>query len=429
VFVEHVAWLDHVVVNAHQDHVVDVHERSPLHRATGREPTTTDKKSPSIPDAGGSMVVGTQGPLRDVRVLDLTRFPPGAYCTVLLSDLGADVCRVDAPGANPAMAGVGVGLSRGKRSVALDLRHPRGTEVLRRLAGWADVLVENNRPGDMEQRGYGYPQAAEEHPRLIWCSITGFGQDGPYARRPGHDLTYVAHSGLLTAISPDLPWHPQTVLAVPLGAMMAATGIASALLDRERTGRGCQVDISLAEAATWLLSGSDGELADAPWGIPVSPDRRCYACSDGRFVTVAAAEPRTWSALCEGLELPELAADGILPRERSDEVTARLAAVFATRPAAEWVDKLGALGAAVGAVNRGSDVVHDPQVVARGSLVLVAGATVPGNPIRLRDLDGPRSATRTTPPPVVGGETLDVLRAAGYTGSEIDELQAAGVIG
>jgi alpha-methylacyl-CoA racemase len=105
-----------------------------------------------------------KGPLAGVRVLDLTRFPPGAYCTLLLGDLGAEVCRVDAPGSDPAMAGVGVGLSRGKRSVGLDLRHQRGNEVLSRLAGWADVLVENNRPGDLEKRGFGYVHAAAKHP-------------------------------------------------------------------------------------------------------------------------------------------------------------------------------------------------------------------------------------------------------------------------
>lgn len=122
--------------------------------------------------------------------------------------------------------------------------------------------------------------------------------DGPYAACSGHDLTYTAHSGLLNAINPDLPWYPQTVLAVPLGAMMAATGVAAALLERDRTEKGCQIDVSLAESATWLLAGSDGELADSAWGIPASPDRRLYECNDGRFVSVAAAEPRTWAALC-----------------------------------------------------------------------------------------------------------------------------------
>jgi alpha-methylacyl-CoA racemase len=368
------------------------------------------------------------GPLSGVRVVDITRFPPGAYCTVLLADLGAEVYRIDTPGSNPMAAGVGVGLSRGKRSIGVDLRHPRGNEVLRRLAGWADVLVENNRPGDMDKRGFGYSHAAVECPRLIWCSITGFGQDGPYATRPGHDLTYTAHSGLLAALGPPLPWQPQITLAVPLGAMMAATGIAAALVERDRTGRGCQIDVSLAEAATWLLAGNDGELADSPWGIPSGPDRRLYQCRDGRFISVAAAEPRTWAALCDGLGLADLAAAGLPPPDRAEEVIARLAAVFATRPAAEWVDLLGPLNAAIGAVNQGSDVVRDPHVQARGSIVSVAGRSVPGNPIRMRDSEGPRSTTATSAPPEVGADTTTALAAAGYSDAEIEALRSEGTI-
>ncbi len=319
------------------------------------------------------------GPLQGIRVLDLCRFPPGAYCTLLLADLGAEVVRVDAPGSNPVLSGVGVGLSRGKRSVALDQRHRRGTEVLRRLAGWADVLVENNRPGDMEKRGYGYPQAAAELPRLIWCSVTGFGQDGPYATRPGHDLTYTAHSGLMAALHQEMPWHPEAMLAVPMGAMMAATGITSALLDRERTGRGTQIDISIAEAATWLFAGDFGGLA-APYPIPVTPDRRLYECSDGRYVTVAASEPKTWAALCEGLGLSELAADGRPSQEDAERVTATMAAAFATRPAAEWVDRLGPMGAAIGAVNRRDDLVSDPQVQSAAASSRSTEPSSPGTP-------------------------------------------------
>jgi len=367
------------------------------------------------------------GPLDGVRVLDLTRFPPGAYCTVLLRDLGAEVVRLEPPGANPMMGGVGVGLSRGKKSVAVDLRHARGNEVLRRLAASVDVLVENNRPGELEGRGFGYRHAAEEMPSLIWCSITGFGQDGPYAMWPGHDLTYTAHSGLLNAINRDLPWHPQQVLAVPLGAMMAATGVVGALFERARTGRGTHLDISLAESATWLLSGSDGEINGNAWGIPVTPDRHLYRCGDGRWITTAAAEPRTWKALCEGLGLDDLV-DTRPTGEAADAALERIAAAFATRPAAEWVAELGPKGAAIGMVNRGSDLPADPQVQARGSLVDVDGVLVPGNPIRRRTVDGPVVEPAPGPAPTVGGDTREVLAAAGYSPAEIDALRDDGVV-
>jgi crotonobetainyl-CoA:carnitine CoA-transferase CaiB-like acyl-CoA transferase len=367
------------------------------------------------------------GPLAGVRVLDLTRFPPGAYCTTILADLGATVCRVDAPGSTPAMSGIGVALSRAKKSVALDLRHARGNDVLRRLAAWADVLVENHRPGDLDARGFGYSHAATELPRLVWCSLSGFGQDGPYATWAGHDITYTAHSGLLHAIDPELPWHPQQVLAVPAAAMTAATGIAAALFERASTGRGCQLDISISEAATGFLSSTDGALTDSSWGIPVSPQRRLYECGDGNWLTVAAAEPRTWAALCRGLGLDDLA-DERPSVEQSATVTARLAAAFATRPAADWVAELGPLGAAVGPVNQSSQVVRDPQVVARGAVVEVDGVPVPANPIRMRDAEGARSGTSTASPPGIGADTDAILGEAGYTPAEIAGLRAEGAI-
>jgi crotonobetainyl-CoA:carnitine CoA-transferase CaiB-like acyl-CoA transferase len=369
------------------------------------------------------------GPLEGVRVLDLTRFPPGAYCTLLLADLGAEVTRLEPPpSAGRRATGAGFGLIRAKRSVTLDLRHPRAGEILRRLAGAADVLVENSTPGQMERRGFGYPEVAEEFPRLIWCSLTGYGQDGPYADRQGHDLTYTAHSGLLTALTPELPWHPQAMISVPVGAMMAAIGVASALVARSRTGKGCQIDVSLADACTWMLSGDVDELKGTAPHIGVSPGRRLYECADGRYITVAAAEPPTWAALCKALELPDLV-DNVYPTgDEARAVTDRLAAIFATRPAAEWVDMLGPVGTAVGSVNRGPDILSDPHAQGRGSVVEIDGVPVPANPIRLRDPSGPLSATATLPPSEPGAHTDTTLAAAGFSAGEIAELRRSGAV-
>lgn len=361
-------------------------------------------------------------PLDGVRVLDLTRFPPGQYCTVLLADLGADVCRLEPPGASGAMSGVGVGLARNKRSVAVDLRNPEGLAVLRRLAAWADVLVENNKPGELDERGFGYSHASEELPGLIWCSITGFGQHGPYATWPGHDLSYVAHSGLLTAINPSLPWHPNTVLSIPAAASMAATGILAALRQRDRTGQGCQLDISLSEAATWMLCGADGN----PWGVPSTPDRRLYQCSDGRYVATAAAEPKTWQALCEGLGLDDLV--GTLFRwPDMAAVVERIAAVFVTRPAAEWVAELGPR-AAVTAVNSISDLASDPHAAERGTMLRVGDVDVPASPIRFRDRSGALPGATPTPMPTAGRHTAEILAEAGYTAGEIAQLLDNGAV-
>jgi crotonobetainyl-CoA:carnitine CoA-transferase CaiB-like acyl-CoA transferase len=186
-------------------------------------------------------------PLAGVTVLDLTRLPPGGFCTVLLADLGATVIRVESP--KRRISDGPVGPDRGKYSVAVDLRHPRGHEALRRLAAHADILIENERPGSMDERGFGYAQAAAEFPRLIWCSVSGYGQDAPYAEWSGHDLAFAAHSGARSVLDQELPWNPQLILAIPMGALMASVGILAALLERDRTGAGCQLDISLSESA------------------------------------------------------------------------------------------------------------------------------------------------------------------------------------
>jgi crotonobetainyl-CoA:carnitine CoA-transferase CaiB-like acyl-CoA transferase len=370
------------------------------------------------------------GPLNGVRVLDLTRFPPGQYCTLLLADLGADVLRVDPPAAagRRSTGGEGVGLSRGKRSITVDIRGPEGVEVLRKLAAASDVLVENSLPGQMESRGFGYPQAEAECPSLIWCSVTGFGQDGPYATRSGHDLTYTAHAGLLTALHEELPWHPEAMLSVPLGGMMAATGVISALYERTRSGKGCQVDVSLADASTWLLSGHAIELTGVHQPVPLSPRRRLYKAGDGRYISVAADEPRTWANLCTALELPDLVEQVSPTKDEEAVITERLAAIFATAPARDWVERLGPLGTAVGMVNRGSDVVTDPHNVARGTTVEVGGVPVPANPIRLRETTGRRSGTATAEPAVIGADTDATLASLGYSPEDVDRLREAKVV-
>lgn len=367
-------------------------------------------------------------PLSGVKVLDLTKFPPGAFCTVLLADLGADICRLETPGSSPLMSGISVGLGRSKRSVGVDLRNPGGVAILRRLAAWADVLVENNRPGELDERGFGYSHAAVEFPRLIWCSITGFGQDGPAAQWTGHDISYTAHSGLLSGVNPALPWHPQLVMSIPIGATMAALGIVAALRERDRAGVGCQLDISMSEAATWLLSSDDAMLNGVARGIPVSPDRHLYECSDGCWVTTAAAEPKSWKALCLGLGLDDLS-DTLFRWADPNAVTERIAAVFRTRTAGEWVAELGPLGTSVVALNRGVELQDDPHVRARGTLVPVGDVLVPANPIRFRDSNGTLPQQAPTSPVPAGANTDDILAEAGFSADEIADLRASGAVG
>ncbi|HEY3696808.1 CaiB/BaiF CoA-transferase family protein [Phenylobacterium sp.] len=371
----------------------------------------------------------TLKPLSGVRVLDFTAFPPGGYCTIMLADLGAEIIRVEPPArrGTPSLVVGQVALSRGKRSMTLDMRHPAAAGILKRLAPAIDVVVENAKPGAMEARGFGYSQARAENPRIIWCAITGFGQSGPYADQPGHDLSYMAHSGLLAALAPDLPWHPGVQIAVPNGAVMAVVGVQAALLQRARSGEGCLVDISLSECATWTLSGGINPLSEKPMVIAASPDRRLYACSDGRHVAVASAEPRTWAALCEALETPQIAAK-LHDRAEAASTTETLAKIFLTRPAAEWVERLGPSGAAVTLVNHAKWLLDDPHIQARGSIVESAGVPVPANPIRLATPDGSRTATAAAAPHLVGEDTEDVLASAGFSQAEIEDLRGAGVV-
>jgi alpha-methylacyl-CoA racemase len=368
-------------------------------------------------------------PLAGIRVLDFTNFPPGGYCTVMLADLGADVIRVEPPGqkGKPGRIIGQVTLARGKRSLTLDLRNPASVAILNRLVKTVDVVVESAKPGSMEARGFGYPQARALNPKVIWCAISGFGQEGPYADQPGHDLSYTAHSGLLGALTTDLPWHPGAVLAIPAGALMAVIGIQSALLTRATSGEGAFVDISMSESATWLLSGGINPLSEKPFLIPPSPDRRLYACADGRFIAVASAEPRTWAALCDVLDAPELKPN-LHSAETAAATTEALARIFATRPAAEWIERLSPSGAAAVLVHNGKELLDDPQVRARGSIVESGGVPVPANPVRVSSPDGETTTTATDAPHTVGQDTVDVLTSAGFSSGEIDDLLTGGIV-
>jgi alpha-methylacyl-CoA racemase len=367
-------------------------------------------------------------PLAGVRVLDFTAFPPGGYCTILLADLGAEVIRIESPAGKgrPSLVIGQMALSRGKRSITVDTRNPASTDVLKRLVRSADVVIENAAPGAMEARGFGYAQAKAENSKIIWCAMTGFGQEGPLAHAPGHDLSYMAHSGLLGALTAEQPFHPGVQVAVPLGALVAVVGIQSALIERARSGQGGYIDLSISEAATFVLNGGINPLSANPIMIPASPDRRLYACADGRFLAVASAEPRTWAALCGALGTPELK-DALQNRENAAAVTETLAGIFRTRPAAEWAERLTAAGAAATVVNHGDRLMDDPQVKARGTVVEAAGVPIPANPVRLA-MGGEVTGTATEAPHQVGQDTDDVLASAGFSAADIAGLREAGLV-
>jgi len=378
----------------------------------------------------------TGQPLSHLRVLDLSRLQPGAFCTGVLADLGADVLRIEPPkGGDPVrmIPGAPAAYHRGKRAMTLDLKHARAAEVLRRLVDEVDVVVESGLPASLRDQGIGYEQLAVDRPGLIWCAITAFGTGSPYADRAAHDITFLGYSGLMALMAGDaVPPTPDFVLAVPFGALIGVVGILAALTARDRTGEGRFVDASIADAATWVIGEAVARVAaggQAGWGQ--SANRRAYRAGDGRLITVAAAEPRTWGALCDALERPDLVERLGAGPEGQDALADELAAIFATRPAAEWVERLPA-AAAVGPVNEVSDLLDDAHVQARGAIVELTGAGAGTralrSPVRLRGADGTEAPFAAGPPPGLGEHTDTALAAAGFTPDEIAALHEDGVV-
>jgi len=376
------------------------------------------------------------GPLDGVRVLDLTRLLPGNHCTLLLADLGADVVKVEEPGRGdyvrwfePLVDGVSAihgAVNRGKRSVALDLKRPEGADALQRLAAGADALIESFRPGVMDRLGVGYEALSAENPRLVWCSISGFGQDGPYRDRVGHDLNYLGYAGVLHAAGPPEgpPWPPPVQPADLAAGMAGALGVVSSLMDAARTGRGRFVDASIFDAAvSW---GAIGMALLLGTGSP--PRRggamltgglacyRVYRARDGGFLSVAALEERFWRNLCEALEAPDLVEGHLDPAEQG-RIAARLEEIFGSRSRDEWVERLAGLETCVGPVLDMAEAMEDPQVRHRG-LAEVDGEVVgPGPTLRV---SGAEPALR--PAPGLGEHTEEVLREAGLSHEELATL-------
>lgn len=388
-------------------------------------------------------------PLASLRVLDLTRLLPGGFCTMLLADLGADVLKVEEPGKGdyirwtpPLRGGMSAGhlaLNRGKRSMTLNLKHGRGPEVLLRLAGRADVLVESFRPGVMDRLGVGYARLAEANPRLVYCAITGYGQDGPYRDRAGHDINYLGYGGVLgiTGERDGPPVNAGVQIAdVGGGGMMAAVGILSALLERERTGRGRFVDVSMLDGAvSWLSLHASTYFLDG--AVPrrgrmrLSGALACYRvyrCSDGGYVTVGALEPQFWEALCKALGVPEFVERQYAEEAEQDAMAARIGEILAGRTRDEWVRDLADLDACFGPVNDLAEAFADPQVIARGMRAEVPTPEGPvaavGNPIKMVGEPPPALG----PAPGFGEHTDAALAEAGYSTEEVAALRDAGAV-
>jgi alpha-methylacyl-CoA racemase len=385
------------------------------------------------------------GPLTGVRVLDLTRLLPGPVATLHLADMGADVIKIEDHAAGDYARILGDGpdgvsvfyrsVNRNKRGLRLDLKRPQGVEVFLRLTRMADVVVESFRPGVSDKLGIGYAALRAVNPKIVYCAITGYGQSGPLAMAAGHDLNYIGLAGVLDQIGVDggQPAIPNLQIGDLLGgAMTAALGILAALFDAQRSGQGRMVDVAMSEAVLannlfpFFALQTSGEVprrgadllsgGDAGYGV--------YATADGRYMAVAPLEKKFWDLFCAALGRPDWQAKHAARGAAATALRRELAQLFASRSQAEWRDFFAEVDCCVTPVLTVDEALRHPQFVARDMAVQVDGVTQYAPPLKL---SGWVFAVERAAPSA-GEHSLEVLREAGYSESEIVGLQQQAII-
>lgn len=388
-------------------------------------------------------------PLDSIRVLDLTRLLPGPFCTWLLADFGADVIKVEDPSlgdyarwSEPKQGDMGAmfhALNRNKKSLSLNLKTEKGREIFRQLVKEADVLVESFRPGVMDRLGVGYESLKEINPRLIYCAITGYGQDGPYAHLPGHDINYLSYAGMLDlqGVRGGPPFVPAVQVAdIGGGALMAGMGILMALLARDRTGKGQFVDISMMDGViSWMPVLSDflatGRLPRRGEMV-LSGGKACYGVyetADGRYLSVGALEPKFWEVFCQEIGKPEFISRLNAPLDEQDRMKESIAAVMKTKTLAEWMDIFRDKDTCVAPVLNLEEAVQNPQVKHRQMVMEVQHPSLGmirqvGFPIKLSETP----AQYRHSAPKLGEHNEEILTQLGYSAADIEQLRKERVI-
>jgi formyl-CoA transferase/CoA:oxalate CoA-transferase len=391
--------------------------------------------------------------LAGITVVDLTRVLSGPYCTMVLADHGARVIKVEHPARGddtrhwgPPFLGQEsayfLSINRNKESVTLDFKHPEGRAVLERLLARADVLVENFTPGTLDAIGLGARELVARHPRLVVCSISGYGHTGPRRSEPGYDAVMQAEGGLMsiTGEADGPPSRLGVAISDIVTGLFAAQGIMAALLARERTGRGQHVDVGMLDATAALLTYQAGiyfATGQAPARMgnrhPTIVPYECFRASDGDFV-IACGNDAIWRRLCAVLGLDALAEDPRFATNRDrvvnqEALRPRLQEVLATRTRSEWVCALRRAGVPCGSVRSIDEVLSDPQLEARGMIAdlphpTLGAVRVIGSPVQLSDTP----AYLRSAPPTLGQHTSAVLSELGYDRQAVDALRASGAI-
>ena len=389
-------------------------------------------------------------PLAGIRVLDMSRLLPGPYASLVLADLGAEVDKLEEPGVGDylrvmppqraaedgggdAQSSIFLLLNRDKRSIVLDMKKPEAREVLLRMLPRYDVVLEQFRPGVLDRLGLGPAAMRAASPKLVVCSLTGYGQDGPLAQRAGHDIGYVARAGALYAQGPSdgPPTVPGVQTADIGGALWTVIGVLSALATRARTGEGSHVDVSMLEASLGFASVPFGLLgggvASPPGGDSLTGGLvgyGTYATKDGRAVALGALEPKFLSAFFTEVGLvvdPAL----FLPGPHQDETRAKLAAIFRERTQAEWIEIASRGDYCLEPVLTPAEATSDAHLRARGAFFDLASPW--GNLLAMRSPITPRDVTHR-PPPRAGEHTRAILAESGFGEEEVAALAARGVI-
>ena len=372
-------------------------------------------------------------PLGHLRVLDLSRQLPGPFCSTLLADFGADVLMIARPD-DPFATGIPF-LARNKRSMTLNLKAETGREIFLRLAADADVVLEGFRPGIMARLGIGWERLSALNPRLVYCAISGYGQDGPYRDRVGHDVNYLAAAGVLNYVGEagGPPVIPGVQIAdIGAGSLMAAVGILTALLAREHTGRGQLVDVAMLDGAVawnvyhrllYLLSGRPPERGRTQL-TGYFPCYAVYETRDRRHVTVGAYEEHFWATLCRHFGREDFIPTQWDEGPTRDEMFAFFRAAFRAKTLAEWVTELGDVDVCFAPVATLDETFADPQVRHRRMVVEHDGTLTLGTPIKLSETP----ASLRTAPAKFGEHTDGVLASLGFGAEEIARLRRDRVV-
>ena len=384
------------------------------------------------------------GPLQGLRVIELAGIGPGPMCCMLLADLGADVVRVD----RLEPSGLGLAMDprhdvngRGRRSVAIDIRQPAGRDAALRLVEGADVLIEGFRPGVAEKLGLGPADCEARNPRLVYGRMTGFGQQGPLAQAAGHDLNYIALTGALAAIGPAAGSAPGSRPVPPLnlvgdyggGALYLAFGVMAALWERQRSGRGQVVDAAMVDGAASLASIFYGLRAAGQWDTGArggnlldggAPFYDTYETADGRFVSLAALEPKFFATLAAALGLDERFVKRQYDRRTWPEMREAIAAAVRRHTRDEWCTRLEGTDACFAPVLDFDEAPAHRHARERGAFVEIDGVVQPGPAPRFDRT--PAGAPRSTP--AAGAHTDELLAEAGFDAAAVAALRAQGVV-